>query len=140
MPGFYLGDKETGPRLEKGEIKNQIATIGQDISVPCFEQIQSGTIPSFYWLKSKNSPNISQLEQFIQDPKGTESKKDTLEVMETDHYRQVYKLSNHSTKGRHPLFGIELVLNNMKESDEGFYTCIVANQVGFDYVTMHLKV
>lgn len=134
---FIIVEKtRTSPYLEKGEVKNRTAVIGQNVSIPCFELI-SGTLPDFRWLKWKTTPNVTVLDMVAQDTK--EYSKDILEIMKADQYKQVSKQS-HRSKAHNPLYGIELVLHNVTESDQGFYTCLVSNHIGHDFVTMYLTV
>ena len=118
----------TSPYLEKGEVENRTAIVGQNVSIPCYELI-SGTLPDFRWLKWKRKPNLTVLNMVAEGSKRYDINLG-FEIIKANQYNQ----------DRSQLYGIELVLTNVTKHDEGFYTCLVSNHVGHDYVTMYLTI
>jgi len=134
---FVLSVQEkmrTRPYLEKGTVKNQSKFIGENTSIPCYELI-SGTLPDFRWLKWKTNLNTTILKNVIETEKGIDTS--VLEMMKPNLYRQVAKeASQMSSK----IYGVELILTNLTKEDKGYYTCLVSNHIGSDYLNMYLDV
>ena len=131
----------TSPFLEQGTFENQTAYIGQNTSIPCFELI-SGTLPDFRWLKWKdnNTPNLTTLDHFIYE-KHLDEDDLNVKILSAKRYRQIVKTTNRRSQYSNPLLhGVQLTLSNVTAEDHGWYTCLVSNHIGGDYVSMYLDV
>ena len=132
-----LEKTRTSPYLEKGSFKNRTAYIGQNISIACYELI-SGTLPDFRWLKWKIKPNVTILNKYIdQERVGVDN---VLGLLRADQYHQIVKQTDRREESEKRLFGVELLLTNLTRQDTGWYTCLVSNHIGSDYITMYLDV
>lgn len=123
----------TRPFLERGNIQNKTVPVGTNTTIPCYELI-SGTLPDFRWLKWKHYINDSILDFLVKEAGGMDQ---YIQVLKTENYKQISKLAGNNDRR---LYGVELVLNNARKSDSGWYTCLVSNHIGSDYASMYLNV
>ena len=123
----------TRPFLERGNIQNKTVPVGTNTTIPCYELI-SGTLPDFRWLKWKHYINDSILDFLVKEAGGMDQ---YIQVLKTENYKQISKLAGNNDRR---LYGVELVLNNARKSDSGWYTCLVSNHIGSDYASIYLNV
>ena len=123
----------TRPFLERGNIQNKTVPVGTNTTIPCYELI-SGTLPDFRWLKWKHYINYAILHFLVKEAGGMDQ---YIQVLKTENYKQISKLAGNNDRR---LYGVELVLNNVRKSDSGWYTCLVSNHIGSDYASMYLNV
>ncbi|XP_065650012.1 fibroblast growth factor receptor 1-A [Hydra vulgaris] len=123
-----------GPYLEKG-LQNQTVFVGSNTTIDCYELI-SGTIPDFRFLKWKVKPDMNLLNEMISD---STFKKKFVELLDPGSYDSVSKKTSRMNE-QNNLYGVQLRLQNVSVNDSGYYTCLVSNHIGSDYVTMYLDV
>lgn len=121
------------PYIERGMIVNQTRFIGETATLQCYEVI-SGTIPDFRWLKEKQNFSKSFLNFLTKKPEDVNK---YVEILRAELYKQVSKKTQ-SDAG--VIYGVELVLPNLTRNDSGWYTCLVTNHVGSDFLSMYLNV
>ena len=101
-------------------MSNATVFVGENVTLLC--RAYSDAIPHFQWLRwfplhSNSSGN------------DTDSKKLSYEVIKQNQQKSV-KLQS-SSKNKNEFHGVPLSLVNVTKKDEGKYTCIVANILGY---------
>lgn len=121
------------PYIERGMLVNHTRFIGETATLQCYEVI-SGTMPDFRWLKGKQNFSKSFLNFLTKKPEDVHK---YVEILRAELYKQVSKKTR-SDAG--VIYGVELVLPNLTRNDSGWYTCLVTNHVGSDFLSMYLNV
>ena len=101
-------------------MSNATVFVGENVTLIC--RAYSDAMPHFQWLRwfpfhSNNSGN------------NTDSKKGSYEVINQNQQDSVKYQS--SSNNKHEFHGVPLSLVNVTKKDEGKYTCIVGNALGY---------
>ena len=109
--------------------------VGSNTTIDCYELI-TGTIPDFRFIKWKVKPDMSLLNEMISD---SSFEKKYVELLDPGGYESISKKTSRINE-QNLLYGVQLRLQNVSVNDSGYYTCLVSNHIGSDYVTMYLDV
>lgn len=117
-------------------IANTTVNEGDNATLECLAL--SDSMPHFQWLKwySKPTNNSGNLTKALKDH-------DHYEVIKQNKYEPDNHILQPASKRRFAPHGVRLTLVNVEKKDEGKYTCLVGNSVGYDvadtYVTVRGK-
>ena len=141
--------------------------VSGNVSLPCLAAVKDPSPPKFLWIKwkwrDKNdtdaikdalSRNDLLLDVLVEQSRTTENRVRTslqpqlnapprtnYKTILTDaHYKLVHKDPVYHARNKTWRFDVDLTFTNASQSDEGFYTCIVTDDVISAHNTIFLKV
>ena len=100
----------------------------------CYEII-SGTLPDFRWVYWKRLPPARILKDAIKSNSVNSSY--TARLISPIYYNSIRKSWGMSDSTH---YGVKLTIYNVTKRDQGYYSCIVSNHIGSDYVVANLTV
>lgn len=112
--------------------------VGDEVKIPCYEII-AGTLSDYRWLRWKRGqrPSRRRIKEVIKKQLGYNVNKSALfEHMNPKDHDVIQKRAQNGDM----VYGVGLVLKNVTEEMEGFYTCLVSNHIGSSAASMYLSV